>query len=207
MQDEYGAGTGINETDKDGFGIRVTARYFMHIHDTSKGQSLQREQQLNIQQPLQYFFAFDYKRTIKQQIANKKDKKLYEFSKELGKDLTDKSSYRLFPLGKNEILVRFENLADAFDVVNTASLAQLDLSQSVNLTAFAHELYMEVNGNAARKVEIVETDLQGVHSLHKNFKWKAIEKGEGSLAQSLKQQVKSPPADSKDFSKVYIGPQ
>lgn len=43
MKDEYGASTGINETDKDGFGIRVSAKYYMHIHDTSKGPSLQRE--------------------------------------------------------------------------------------------------------------------------------------------------------------------
>ena len=78
MKDEYGANTGINETDRDGFGIRVSARYYMHIHDTSKGPSLQREQQLNIQQPLQYFFSFDYQRTIQQQINNKKtDKKLF----------------------------------------------------------------------------------------------------------------------------------
>ena len=175
MKDEYGASSGINETDKDGFGIRVSARYYMHIHDTSKGPSLQREQQLNIQQPLNYFFTFNYQRTIKQQVTNKKtDKKLFQFSKELGKGMADTSSYRLFPLGKNEILVRFENLADAFDVTDMQSLAQLDLAQSVNLTDFANELYMEVNGVMARNVEITETDLQGVHSVHKNFKWKAI---------------------------------
>jgi len=46
---------------------------------------------------------------------------------------------------------------------------------------------MEVNGNKARNVEIVETDLQGVHNVHKNFKWKALEKGTGSLAEALKQ--------------------
>lgn len=73
--------------------------------------------------------------------------------------MADTSSYRLFPLGNNEILVRFENLADAFDVTNMQSLAQLDLAQSVNLTNFANELYMEVNGVMARNVEITETDL------------------------------------------------
>lgn len=64
------------------------------------------------------------------------------------------------------------------------------MAQAVNLTAFANELYMEVNGNKARNVEIVETDLQGVHNVHKNFKWKALEKGTDSLAETLKQQVK-----------------
>lgn len=131
-----------------------------------------------------------------------------QFSKELGKGFTDQFSYRMFPLAKNELLVRFENLADAFDTVNMKSLSQLDLAQSVNLNAFADDLYMEVNGNMPTSVEIVETDLQGVHSLRKNFKWQAIEKGTESLAEALKQQVKSPPADSKkDFSEIYIGPQ
>lgn len=88
--------------------------------------------------------------------------------------MTDKSSYRLFPLAKNEVLVRFENLADAFDVPNMQTLAQLDLAQSVNLNDFANDLYMEVNGNMANKVEITETDLQGVHSVHKNYKWSAL---------------------------------
>lgn len=48
MNDDYGASTGINETDRDGRGIRVNARYFMQIFDVNKGQSLQREQQINI---------------------------------------------------------------------------------------------------------------------------------------------------------------
>jgi len=58
--DEYGSRGGVNETDRDGKGVRVKAKYFMQIFDTKKGRSLQREQQLNIQQPPQYFFAFDY---------------------------------------------------------------------------------------------------------------------------------------------------
>lgn len=44
MTDEYGPQTGVNETDRDGKGVRVKARYFMQIFDTKKGSSLQREQ-------------------------------------------------------------------------------------------------------------------------------------------------------------------
>jgi hypothetical protein len=52
MPDEYGpVNSGVNETDRDGKGVRVKARYFMQIFDTKKGRSLQREQQINIQQP------------------------------------------------------------------------------------------------------------------------------------------------------------
>jgi len=48
----------LNETDrKDHLPIRVNARYYMQIFDTVKGQSLQRQQQIKIEQPLQYFFV------------------------------------------------------------------------------------------------------------------------------------------------------
>jgi hypothetical protein len=128
MTDEYGAQMGVNETDRDGKGVRVKARYYMQIFDTKKGRSLQREQQINMQQPPQYYFAFDYKRTPKPKVANKQDQKLAAFSKELGAGLRANSTYRLFPLDKNEVLVRFENLADAFDIVNEQSLAEVDLA-------------------------------------------------------------------------------
>lgn len=49
MTDEYSSHGGVNETDRDGKGVRVKARYFMQIFDTKKGESLQREQQLMIQ--------------------------------------------------------------------------------------------------------------------------------------------------------------
>lgn len=206
MTDEYGEQAGVNETDRDGKGVRVKAKYFMQIFDTKKGHSLQREQQINIQQPPLYYFAFDYSRSLRQQIANKKDQKLFTFSRELGEGLKGNATYRLFPLGKNEVLVRFENLADAFDIVNEQALAELDLAQQVNVTAFANELFTEVNGKAAHQVEIKETDLQGVHDVHKNFKWPVKESGEESLVQAIKRQVREPPADS-GFDKVYIGPQ
>lgn len=186
MTDEYGPQTGVNETDRDGKGVRVKAKYFMQIFDTKKGRSLQREQQINIQQPPQYYFAFDYKRSLRQQVANKKDQKLFAFSKELGDGLRANATYRLFPLDRNEILVRFENLADAFDIANEHSLAEVDLAQEVNLTAFANELFMEVNGKRPHEVEIKETDLQGVHDARKNFKWPAKESGDESLAQAIK---------------------
>lgn len=50
----------LNDTDKDGGyrGVRVNAEYNMQIFDTQKGKSLQREQQLRTDQPLQYFFVF-----------------------------------------------------------------------------------------------------------------------------------------------------
>lgn len=76
----------------------------------------------------------------------------------------------------------------------------------MNVTAFANELYMEVNGKLPQQFEIKETDLQGVHDVSKKFKWLAKETGEESLVQAIKRSVKEPPSDS-GFGKVFIGPQ
>jgi len=50
----------LNETDSNGQGLQVNAKYFMQIFDYKKAVSKQREQQILIDQPLQYFFAFTY---------------------------------------------------------------------------------------------------------------------------------------------------
>ena len=49
----------LNETDANEQGISVNAEYVMQIFDFQSGKSKQREQQIRIDQPLQYFFAFD----------------------------------------------------------------------------------------------------------------------------------------------------
>ena len=50
----------LNETDSNELGIKVNALYIMQIFDVQKGKSLQREQQIRNDQPLQYFYAFNY---------------------------------------------------------------------------------------------------------------------------------------------------
>jgi hypothetical protein len=59
-QDDKGNNEALNETDTEGYGIRVNARYHMQIFDTIKGQSLQRQQQISTDNPLSYFFLFDF---------------------------------------------------------------------------------------------------------------------------------------------------
>jgi len=49
-------------------------------------------------------------------------------------------TYRLFPIGKNKILARFENLADKLDPGNANNAIQF-----VDLDQFAHDLYEDVN--------------------------------------------------------------
>lgn len=50
-------------------------------------------------------------------------------------------AYQMYPLGKNKILVRFENLADRFDTNVTSE----DSTTYIDLERFAHQLYTEAN--------------------------------------------------------------
>ena len=50
----------LNETDSDGFGVKVTAKYYMQIFDFLQSPSKQRNQQILIDQPLVYNFGFNY---------------------------------------------------------------------------------------------------------------------------------------------------
>lgn len=63
--DDLGVEEYLNETDSKGDGIRVTAKYLVQIFDTSRSQSKQRENQINLEQPLQYSFVFDFAKGTK----------------------------------------------------------------------------------------------------------------------------------------------
>jgi hypothetical protein len=50
----------LNETDgKDGPGLKINAEYNMQIFNFNSGKSIQREQQIKNDQPMEYFFNFD----------------------------------------------------------------------------------------------------------------------------------------------------
>jgi len=50
----------LNETEsKDGPGIKINAEYNMQIFNFNSGKSIQREQQIKNDQPMEYFFSFD----------------------------------------------------------------------------------------------------------------------------------------------------
>lgn len=108
--DSLGLEEVLNETDSTGAGLKVSSRYYMQIFDYSRGGSKQREQQININQPLQYLFAFNYEVDKKAKIDTTKVKKanddvaISHFVKE--------GSLRLLPSDKNQIIIRLENLAD-----------------------------------------------------------------------------------------------
>lgn len=66
------------------------------------------------------------------------------------------------PSDQNDVVVRFENLADRFDGVNNTSNWNLDLQK------FAKNLYEQANNGAQPElIKIEELDLQGVHPIHR----------------------------------------
>jgi hypothetical protein len=103
----------------------------MQIFDRVKGRSEQRSQQIKISQPMDYYFIFDFGTTpVKARAASKPVGVPSSFS--------DQGTYRLFPFAKNQVMVRFENLADRFD-------AQSTVTQYINLNEFANNLFTDVN--------------------------------------------------------------
>lgn len=85
--------------------------------------------------------------------------------------------------GKDEVLVRFENLADSFDgnatLIGASQNTNLKpfsvrMTEFVNLNKFAQELYKLVNrGTSGVKIDvpvkIIEMDIQGVHEKESKF--------------------------------------
>lgn len=90
----------LNETDSKGVGIKVTAKYYLHIFDLLKGFSKQREQQVRIDSPLQYFFAFDFKEVgDKSSIKNSPSK--VALNDVINDGPNEVLVYRTIPLAKN----------------------------------------------------------------------------------------------------------
>jgi hypothetical protein len=109
--DNKGVGEVLSEVDQSDSGIKVTAKYWMQIFDYTKDHSLQRDQQIFIDQPLEYLFAFKYE----QEEVKPHSRPSMAQIKYIGDEDHNQVTYHTFPLGRNKILVRFENMADRFD--------------------------------------------------------------------------------------------
>jgi len=129
--DSLGLDEPLNETSSNGHGIKVTARYQMHIFDFKKGGSMQRSNQANKMQSLQFYFAESFDQGKKH--AESKD------AAKSTKDLrfSDDLIVRLFPLAKNHLELRLENLADKFD--QGAKTAKIELKK------YVEKLYATMN--------------------------------------------------------------
>lgn len=126
FDDDKGVQEFLNETDSSGIGVRITARYFVQIFNFETGHSLQRQQQILVDQPIQYKYAFEFEKT-------NSSSGVVPSAPELDGSLT----YQLFPLGKNKVMVRIINLADRLDNSHP--------TEYVDLLKFATSLYAEAN--------------------------------------------------------------
>lgn len=82
--------------------------------------------------------------------------------------MLDTVTYRLFPISKNKIMVRFINLADLLDANITAG--QLNYTYYLNLEQFSEDLYLDENQIKPESIEIQEMSLQGVYPLDEKTK-------------------------------------
>lgn len=67
---------------------------------------------------------------------------------------SNQGTYKLIPYGKNQVIARFENLADRFD-------SHSSNTSYFNVQKFANRLYKDVNGAMATSIEIDELSLSG----------------------------------------------
>ena len=58
--DNRGVGEALNEENFEKKGIAVNAKYYVQIFDYTKTKSVQRQTQLVVDEPMQYFFAMHY---------------------------------------------------------------------------------------------------------------------------------------------------
>lgn len=156
QDDKKGVMEILNETDSRGIGIKVTAKYYMQIFDTASGASKQRQQQVNLQAPLQYFYSFSF---------TESPTKAQNYLAQL--EVVDETGSRndpflaieswTFPVKKNQIIARFANLADRFDFKGLQT-------RYVNVHSFAQMLLADANKGKApgvSSVKIEEISLSG----------------------------------------------
>jgi hypothetical protein len=146
--DELGVEEFLNETDSNGHGLMVTQRYWLQIFDQIRGESKQRNQQINIDQPLNYMFIFDFK------IDSPKPQTPGPLSDLAMKHFAKMGTVKLIPQAKNQIVARLEHLSDRFDRTSNYVLY-------FNLLKYARDLYIEVNQGPPKLLDITETTLSG----------------------------------------------
>lgn len=201
VDDNKGVIEPLNETDSDGYGVKVTARYFMQIFNFVKAPSKQRNQQILIDQPLIYNFAFNYSIPENKTKAEQFKSQIQLFK---GNQSMSSLTYHTFPLGLNKILVRFENLADRFDHLQSDT-------KYINVKQFASQFYKEANPLSKKNppiARIQETTIdhsQTQAELDKKkakFKWA----GEGDKESGVTQIMKKP-ADKNALTEIAMEPQ
>jgi len=132
FDDDRGVGEPLNETDSDGYGMQVNARYWLQIHDWNMTHSQQRQQQLLVDLPIQTYFAFNFSYHAENSSAPSHNMVIDNF---------DKGKYIIFPQGRNSLISRFENIGDLFDHWGGGQGGAMH----VDLVEFMYSIWLEAN--------------------------------------------------------------
>ena len=155
FDDNRGVEEPLNETDSQGRGIEVNAKYFVQIFDTQKTPSLQRQTQLIVDEPIQYMFAKKFTSDDNSCLScySQWASPIQEAVQAQTSQFDGELKVHAFPQSKSQILVRLENIADLFD----GAPAQVPY---FNLKQYATQLYALANaGTQPTGVTITERTL------------------------------------------------
>jgi hypothetical protein len=97
--DSRGVDEALNEKDQYGNGITVVATYHLEIFNRGKQSSYQRNTQLMVDEPVQQFFAFNYKKTEEPLPSNN-----FDSARLLKQDVSAAPvslKYQMFPMARN----------------------------------------------------------------------------------------------------------
>ena len=165
----------------------------MQIFNQDKGKSLQRAQQIKLQDPLQYFFVFDFKEGSQEKRLTQNHQSLVNLKKD---NFLEQGIFKLFPVAKDQVILRTENLADRFDKSSEVSF--------INIDKLAKDLYFEVNGKQPDSLQIEEVSVQGTllekDRLKNTFKWTGVDDG-------TQLEFSKRPEDQDGFKGVAMEPQ
>jgi hypothetical protein len=161
--DNRGVVEPLSENGTYGNGIPIQATYTMHFVNKTTTYSKQRLQQLVIDDPLQYNFAFNY--TIYTGVGEDLNQDILRGVVQQTNDAIPAPVKIIsYPMDRNLLLVRVENIADLFDYPAGSTLD--DTVTYFDLNQLSRNLYQYTNGNTAQlqSLNIKEMQLTGITS-------------------------------------------
>lgn len=148
--DNKGVDEPLNETQADGRGIAVNAKYYLTITDLTKDRSVQRKTQLLTDEPIQVFYAANFSESSADNDSTRKTCGHEDISKMLAA-FPGTLKVLEFAEARNSMLIRLENLDDLFD----GSPAE---TPTFDLEAYGQALFRAANNEAEGEVSIVITE-------------------------------------------------
>jgi len=178
FDDDRGVDEALNETDAEGFGMKVNARYWLNIFDLKHGYSAQRPLQNYLDKPHSLFFAKIKKDDIPvhKEIASSQPTmaplNMVDF-------VDDWKMFQLFgrvvmfPLQKDVLLIRVQNSADKFDMVAPELTVDMQkMAQGLWYSANPQAGKQEVNATIQEVSLSANMPEEEVMARRESMKWK-----------------------------------